>query len=71
MNSFLLFDFITKLVYVLVALGIMTLVLRAFDRLTDVNFKESFKGVQNDPKAFAIYIGLRFTAISILISSII
>ena len=70
MDSFLLFDFLIKLFYVMVALGITRLALRAFDKYTGVDFKKSFKGVQDDPKAFALYIGLRFLGIAILISSI-
>ena len=71
MDKFLLLDFIIKLSYVLVALGIMVVALRQFDKFVGVNFKESFKGVLNDSKAFALYVGLRFIGVSILISSII
>lgn len=71
MDSFLLFDFLIKLFYVIVALGIMVFILRGFDRLTGVDFKDSFKKVTEDGKAFSIYTGLRFIGIAILISSII
>ena len=71
MDIFLVFDFFLKLFYVVVAFVIMRLALRAFDKYTGVDFKKSFKGVQDDPKAFALYIGCRLLAIAILISSII
>jgi hypothetical protein len=71
MDSFLLLDFIIKLFYVVVALIIMVLFLRWFDKLVGINFKASFTKVLEDGKAFSIYIGLRFIGISILISSII
>ncbi|UTJ05381.1 hypothetical protein [Arcobacter roscoffensis] len=71
LNDFILIDFMLKLLAVLVALGVLIVALRAFDKYTKVDFKNSFEGVRNDPKAFALYIGLRFIGVSILISSII
>lgn len=71
MDTFLFFDFLIKLFYVIVALIIMVAALRAFDKYIGVDFKDSFKKVLQDEKAFSLYIGLRFIGVSILISSII
>ena len=71
MENFLLVDFVIKLFYIVMALIVMRLLLRWFDKVVGIEFKESFKKVSQDGKAFALYIGLRFIGISILISSII
>ena len=36
------------------------ILLRVFDRLLEVNFKEAFNLIETDPKAMSHYYGLRF-----------
>lgn len=69
MENFLLMDLVIKLFYAVITLGLFWVILRFRDRLTGVtNFKNSFKGVQNDSKAYAIYLGLTAIAVAIVIS---
>lgn len=68
--NFLGLDFIIGLIRVLVAVLLIVVVLRLFDKLTGTNFKETFKKVRNDAQAFALYRGLLLIAAAILIGSI-
>lgn len=70
-DFFIVQDAIFKLFFVVMALVIAVLTLRKFDKLIGIDFKNSFKKVEQDAKAFSIYIGLRFIGIAIIISSII
>lgn len=69
MDNFLLLDFIIKMFYAVLALFVMWMVLRLRDRLTGVDFKEKFKGVADDPKAYAVYLGGTAIAVAELIST--
>lgn len=47
------------------------LVLRFFDKLLDINFKQAFDKIEQCPKAMSHYYGLRFLGTSIAIGLII
>ncbi len=68
---FILKDALFRLFFVVMALVVAVIALRMFDKLIGINFKESFKKVEQDGKAFSLYIGLRFVGIAIIIGSII
>lgn len=68
--NFLGIDFLLGLLRVLVAVILIVAVLRLFDKLTGTNFKESFRKVREDAKAFAHYRGCLAIAAAILIGSI-
>lgn len=47
------------------------LVLRFFDKLLDINFKQAFDKIEQCPKAMSHYYGLRFLGTSIAIGLIV
>ena len=70
-DFFILQDAFFKLLFVVMALSVAIVTLRKFDKLIGIDFKNSFKKVEENAQAFSIYIGLRFIGIAIIISSII
>ena len=47
------------------------ILLRVFDRLLAVDFKEAFDRIESDPKAMSHYYGLRFLGTSIALGLIV
>jgi hypothetical protein len=63
------FDVSIKVFYQLLTLLFFFYVLRYRDKLVGIeDFKEKFKGVVNDPKAFANYLGITAIAVAIIFS---
>ena len=69
MNEFLAIDFLIKLFYALITLVMFFAVLRYRDKVIGIKFKESFKRIEKDGKALAIYFGSTSIAVAIIISS--
>lgn len=69
--QFLQMDFIIKMINLIVAVLVFLTFLRIFDKITGVDFKTTFKRVQDEAVAFSLYRGLLLIAGAILISSII
>lgn len=67
--------FMLKLGMGLVAFAVFLIcqfiLLRFFDRLLDVNFKDAFDKIEQDPKAMSHYFGLRYLGTSIAIGLIV
>ncbi len=70
MESFLATDFVIKMTYLFFAFTIMRYISRYFDSLIGISFKEAFKEVVKDGKAFSLYASARLIAFAIIISSI-
>ena len=47
------------------------LLLRMFDRLLEIDFKEAFNKIEQDPKAMAFYFGMRFFSVTISLGLIV
>ena len=47
------------------------LVLRAFDKLLGIDFKEAFNKIENCPRAMSFYFGMRYLASAIAIGFIV
>lgn len=61
-----------NLVFAIVAVVVLVCLLRWFDKQAGVGFSEWIKAVSNDnPKALAVYYGLRFLGVCLLVGAII
>jgi len=52
-----------RIVYAVMMVGVVWLVLRGLDRLAGVDFRNIMEVISADPKAAALYMGLRFLGV--------
>lgn len=70
MNEVIGVSVLVTLGYAMVALILIRVVLSGFDRIVGLNFKEAIRGISNEPLAMALYLGLRFLGVCLLVSSL-
>jgi hypothetical protein len=73
MTEFTAYSFVLNLIYCLIAVAILMLVLRRFDRMLGIDFKKDIwrEIEEENNSAMAQYVGLRFLGCCVLLGLII
>lgn len=66
--EFLAATFVVRLLHAAIAIAVMVVLLRLFDRLLNIKFREVWNEIQKDNNvAMAVYMGLRFVGCALVV----
>ena len=68
MTEVILTGILLKIFLGCVAVAGVMLALRLFDKYAGISFREGFDTIETDPKALALYFGLRLVALCIVMA---
>jgi uncharacterized membrane protein YjfL (UPF0719 family) len=69
MNEVIAVSIAVKIIMAVIGILALFITLRVFDKVADIKFKEVFDGIESDPRAAALYLGLRFLGVCIVLAA--